>query len=421
MGTLSRAPLLAALLAFSASPAFAQETYPERVGPPTAMAGLGDSITRGFNVNTFGSRPSLSWSTGNDPTVTSHFRQLVALGSTPAAYNFAVVGADMADLNAQVSNAVSQRTATGGTIDYVTLLMGANDACRSSEETMTAVADYRARFEAALEALSSGLPDARIFVASIPDVYVLWEVLHTNETAVQAWNDFLICQSMLANPTSMEAADVERRARVRQRVVDFNQQLAEVCGGYIHCRYDQGGVYARQFAAVDVSTIDYFHPSLAGQNRLGSESWPSTFDFTDAVAPVSTWTVEANGNEDLVTLSATDNVAVRGHEYRREGDTGWTRYDEPVALPDGETLIFRAVDVNGNIEGSRSFQRGDPIPDGGPAQADAGSDTSDGGSLDGGFVDEPSSPGGCSCAAGGALPTALFGLLALLRLRRRAA
>jgi len=42
------------------------------------------------------------------------------------------------------------------------------------------------------------------------------------------------------------------------------------------CRFDGGAVAAHAFARTDISTRDYFHPSVAGQARLSSITWPTT-------------------------------------------------------------------------------------------------------------------------------------------------
>ena len=54
-----------------------------------------------------------------------------------------------------------------------------------------------------------------------------------------------------------------------------------------------------------------------------------------------------------VTLAATDNVAVSGLEYRL-GSGSWTRYSAPVTVATGTVLTYRAVDVNGNVEASKT-------------------------------------------------------------------
>lgn len=393
--------------------------YPEKVGPPASMTGLGDSITRGTNTSfqRLGDHPELSWSTGTDGGVVSHHTQLDELGAAPQTFNHAVNGARMQGIGGQVTNAIASGAG------YVTILMGGNDACRGSVDVMTDPAVYRQQFEDAMEALTAGLPDSRIFVASVPDLYVLWEVLHTNASAVQTWDGANICQSLLANPGSTDAADVARREAVRERVLAYNAILEEVCNQYLHCRYDQNAVFDVKFAAADVSTADYFHPSLAGQSRLGAETWPATFDFTDLTAPVTTATVTLSSAEALLELTATDPEGVRGIEYRTEGDTRWTRYQDALTVPADSFVFFRAVDVNGNTEAAQRYPPGTE-PDAGSIDPDDGgtAQPEDGGAepIDGG-VDPPDSPTGCGCGANGGIPIAAlaFAVAALLSRRRR--
>jgi lysophospholipase L1-like esterase len=259
--------LLAGLFA---SPATAAPAIPGR------MAALGDSITRGFNACGFYvDCPSRSWSTGSTTAINSHYLRLHAQNGSLTANNDAVTGAKMAALAGQASSAVSQQA------DYVTILLGANDACTSSESTMTSVTDFEARFRAGMNTLHNGIPNALIFVASIPDIKRLWNVGKGSASARSAWSLFGICQSMLANPTSTAAADEDRRDRVRQRVVDFNATLASVCAEYSTCRFDQNALFSYPFALSQISAWDYFHPNASGQTVLASESyarsfWPST-------------------------------------------------------------------------------------------------------------------------------------------------
>jgi lysophospholipase L1-like esterase len=244
---------------------------------PGSMASTGDSITRAFNTGPFPyvDWPPNSWSTGSSSTVNSHYRRILAANPaiTGRNYNNAVSGAEMADLDGQVSRAVAQG------VEYVTILMGANDVCASSEAAMTPVATFRAQFQHAMGTLTTGLPAAQVFAASIPDVYRLWELYRTSFTAQFVWTSARICQSMLANPWSNAPADVARRARVRQRNIDYNTQLAEVCALYIQCRFDGNAVFETAFVRSDVSPRDYFHPSLAGQAKLAAVTWSATYDF----------------------------------------------------------------------------------------------------------------------------------------------
>jgi len=242
---------------------------------PSSMASTGDSITRAYNTGVFPyvDNPSASWSTGTSSTVVSHYTRLLAKNPslTGHAYNDAKSGAKMADLNGQMATVVGQKPG------YVTVLMGANDVCTSSESTMTSVDAFRASFTQAMTTVTAGSPSTLVYVVSIPNIYQLYTVLKGNRTARSVWALFGICQSMLANPTSTSQADVDRRARVLQREEDFNTALAQVCATFNQCRFDGGAVFNTAFAASDISTRDYFHPSLAGQAKLASVSWSAGY------------------------------------------------------------------------------------------------------------------------------------------------
>jgi lysophospholipase L1-like esterase len=261
----SLAILLAAL-----SPAQAQA-----LAYPRSIASTGDSITRAFNTGwlPFTDNPAASWSTGWDSEVQSHYLRLRALNPGIAGHNYndARSGARMRDLAGQMVNAASQNA------QYVTVLMGANDVCADTEAGMTGPADFRAQFTAAMETITSRDPRARILVVSIPDIYRLWQLYKDDFLARVAWATFDICQSMLADPTSTDQVDVDRRLRVQQRNIAFNTVLADVCAQYARCKFDGNAVFNTAFSRSDVSKRDYFHPSKAGEAKLAAVTWQAGF------------------------------------------------------------------------------------------------------------------------------------------------
>lgn len=235
---------------------------------PTSMSALGDSITRGFNAcGWFYDCTGRSWSSGSYSTVNSHYRRLT-LAAPLVAYNDARTGAKAAALPGQST------TAVGRGAQYVTILIGANDACTRTVAEMTPVESFRASVSTAMATLASG-GGRSVFVASIPDVHTLWQVGRSSASARAAWSAYGICQSMLANPTSTAQADVDRRAVVRARVMDFNEVLAAECVKVTTCVYDGGAAFGYQFSLSQLSTWDYFHPNTAGQAALARVTWPS--------------------------------------------------------------------------------------------------------------------------------------------------
>jgi lysophospholipase L1-like esterase len=260
--------LLLALAVVLAAPAAASAGTPL----PNSIAGLGDSITRAADVCCwYGDHPAQSWSTGAGAFdgITSHYEHVLTLKPSIYGHNYndAKSGAKMRDLAGQAQTAASQGAR------YVTILMGGNDLCTSSTATMTSVAEFQEQFTAAMNVLATGLPaNAHVFVSSIPDIYQLWQLFHTNLAAQLVWSVAGICESML----SLNNTEADRQVGV-DREHAFNQILASVCGQYTFCRFDNNATFNYQFGVGDVSALDYFHPSLAGQAKLASLTWQQSW------------------------------------------------------------------------------------------------------------------------------------------------
>ncbi|MEU6078507.1 GDSL-type esterase/lipase family protein [Micromonospora sp. NPDC047074] len=239
-------------------------------GTPGGIAALGDSISTGFgSCLVLVSCERNSWSTGDGLRVDSVYRRL--LDRSPAirgrAHNHADPGARAAALEGQAQRAVRDR------VDHVTVLIGANDACRGGIEAMTPVKQFRAEVDRGLRVLRQGRPKARVLVVSVPDLYRLWEVGHTEARAVRAWKRG-VCPALLANPTSTDPLDRARRAAVRERIDDYNAQLVAACKAYgSRCRHDGGAAHRVRFGLDLVNPLDWFHPNAAGQDRLAEVAW----------------------------------------------------------------------------------------------------------------------------------------------------
>ncbi|MEU0934511.1 SGNH/GDSL hydrolase family protein [Embleya sp. NPDC005971] len=236
----------------------ATATVPPR---PRSMAALGDSITRGFDsCDPLQDCPDKSWATGTSADVNSHAKRLQL--PADAVFNNAATGARMSDLAGQAREAVRERA------EYVTILMGANDACRRTEAEMTSPGTFESQFRDALSVLREGLPHARVLVVSVPDLGRMWETGHDELVARTVWSLANVCQSMLEDPRSAKPDALDRRQRVRDRVTAYNAKLREVCSTWSNCRYDGGVVNTQRFGKNDVSHWDWFHPSVAGQRTL---------------------------------------------------------------------------------------------------------------------------------------------------------
>ncbi|MFD9287668.1 SGNH/GDSL hydrolase family protein [Streptomyces sp. NPDC060030] len=230
---------------------------------PASVGAVGDSITRGFDAcSVLADCPEVSWATGTDAGVRSLAVRL--LGPSKAAshsWNHAVSGARMAQLPEQMALAAKDRP------ELLTVMIGANDACRDSVELMTPVDGFRTSFEASMRQLRASAPKTQVYVSSVPDLKRLWSTGRENPLGKQIWK-LGICRSMLGDADDMGAAAVARRDAVRERVVAYNEVLRDVCARDERCRYDGGAVFDYRFTGEQLSEWDWFHPGRDGQARL---------------------------------------------------------------------------------------------------------------------------------------------------------
>lgn len=233
---------------------------------PTSMAAIGDSITAGVGASPqgFEASPEHAWSTGNvDDDVLSHYERLLAAGAPieGRSYNFAVSGATMGDAPDQARKVVANGSA------YVTILMGGNDVCASSLDTMTPVATFKRDLRATLDILARGLPQARFFVISIPNVHQLYETFKDDPIPPRVWDASGTCGAML-DPGNTDA----ERGQALQRNIDYNAALEEVCALEPRCRFDNNALFNYEFEGDHVA-IDFFHPSHRGHQAIAELTW----------------------------------------------------------------------------------------------------------------------------------------------------
>jgi lysophospholipase L1-like esterase len=246
-------------------------------GYPASMVALGDSITAGLGAClAYVACARNSWSTGDNAAIQSHYQRILEKNDAIEGHsdNLATPGAESDALDGQARRAVQLKP------QYVTVLIGANDACAGRVQSMTPVDTFREQVDKALARLKKGLPKARVLVVSIPDLYRLWQVGRENEKATEIWSRGGICPSMLADPTSTADADQARRESVRDRIDDYNTQLQQACREYgDRCRWDGGAAHRVRFEVDQLNKFDYFHPNAEGQKKLADVIYPGRFTW----------------------------------------------------------------------------------------------------------------------------------------------
>ena len=246
-------------------------------GSIATVVGAGDSISRGFDVNVtcaLKDCPQYSWSTGVGGTsgnVNSMFNRIKILNgaNTTTALNVAKTGSKVSDLDRQL------KLVPTGAKTNVNIMVGANDLCTSTTASMTTTAAFTTSFDTALSNYIARNPDAKIFVSSIPNINGLYNTFKTSSLAQLIWKQAGICPTVL----SSTAANSATRAAVASREAEFNNVLKTLCTEKFvsNCRWDNLTMYNYTYMSTDVSTVDYFHPSVLGQTNISNIAWKSGF------------------------------------------------------------------------------------------------------------------------------------------------
>lgn len=238
---------------------------------PAAVAVVGDSISLGVNAcDPQQACPAVSWATGTDASVDSIVQRLTAAsGTVPATTVLARAGANVSEAAAALGKSPAIDA------DLVLVLLGANDACTASVSAVTPVDRFAASYARVLDDIHAAAPAARVVAYSVPDLLHLWELGRTDPRAVALWNASRSCRSLLADADSDSAADTARRTAIGATITGYNAAIAAACARVSWCTSDDGALAATEFTAEDVSDVDYFHPSAAGQAALAAGAWPA--------------------------------------------------------------------------------------------------------------------------------------------------
>jgi lysophospholipase L1-like esterase len=256
---------------------------------PALLGAIGDSYSQAWSVSPAyrGDHPQFSWvvgTSGNDG-VTSILERLRALGAAPAVVNAATSGRKMSDALRQANLVVAAARKLGpGQTAYVTFELGTNDLC-ASPDPLTATATFRGQLASAIAALRAGLPTgSRVLMLPVPDFPHFREMTQADARAKAALALTPLqggCYPYLGERGTNSLADANAHR------VDYDAALEAACaditanGGKtgagttttLYCTYNESLLADSDFTIADLSTYDYFHPSLSGQARMAADAW----------------------------------------------------------------------------------------------------------------------------------------------------
>jgi lysophospholipase L1-like esterase len=235
----------------------------------TTLGVLGDSMSLGVNAcGHSGVCEQASWAMGTDSEVDSLAARIgKVVGRAPKIANGAVNGGTVATMLTTAPRVIAAKP------QLVVVLIGANDACRPSVDEMTPATQFQADYARLIDELGAALPTAHILALSVPDLNRLWQLGHGVAPVAAAWSKAPNCRSLLGNAASTAPADVERRAAVGELVDQYDSAIQRVCAQHRNCIWDGGAVHSHGFTSDEISHVDFFHPSAAGQAQIARLAW----------------------------------------------------------------------------------------------------------------------------------------------------
>lgn len=233
------------------------------------------------SVQAFESR-ELSWSTGSSEDIFSHAQRIEELsGKKIKVFNGAISGAGTWSLNEEVTNLLiwSKKNLRENAPDYVTLEIGANDACIDKGDTeSTSVAEYSSQVQSTVNKLIKENPKIKILISGIPNVPKVKRTVENSRLGLllfphckDIWKKLPYCQNILQND------DQDSLDRSEKLISSYMHELENI----VLNTNDKEGRAALKFAPEVFSypitendiSFDCFHPNKKGQALLSDITW----------------------------------------------------------------------------------------------------------------------------------------------------
>jgi len=280
--TTSEAPTQAATPTEAPTPTPTATPAPAPTTPPfpALLAAIGDSYSQAYSVSPQYryDHPQFSWvvGTAKDDGVLSLLERFGALGASPIVVDAATSGRKMIDAQRQAGLVVAAAKKLGpGQTAYVTFELGTNDLC---DFPMTGPAEFQQQMSSALTTLRTGLPaGSRILMLAVPDFPHFHEMTQADPNTRAA---LLIprtsnCPPYLGTDARTSVASSDYYLSKYNDILKADCDQMDVGAGTppIICTYNAGLLAESDFVASDLSTYDYFHPSLSGQAKMAEAAW----------------------------------------------------------------------------------------------------------------------------------------------------
>jgi lysophospholipase L1-like esterase len=256
--------LVSSIILFSPIFAFATTPWDFKEDRPYVIAAIGDSISVGTNAKNLGVNPDFSWVAG--ASIKSHRKKIEEIVGKTEFYNFASNGAGIEKLvTVQIPKVLALKE-----LDYLTILVGANDLCHWDVNNYDfRVLEFHQALNQSLQRVFRKFQNVTVLLLAPPNLVNL-KRFRTNRCQL-VWNVTKICPSLLfsrvTNEDTIKFGDMAGR---------LNSVLNDMSRSPIYgdLRFNET-LFEATFDKKDVSSIDCFHPSALGQQKISDATFDS--------------------------------------------------------------------------------------------------------------------------------------------------
>jgi lysophospholipase L1-like esterase len=251
---------------------------------PSLLAAIGDSYSQAYSVSPSYLRDHIgfSWVIGSARSdgVFSVYERFKAIGGSPVVVDAATSGRQMKDAPRQANLVVAAaKKLKSGQTAYVTFELGTNDLC-ADPYPKTDPVSFARDLATAISILRSGLPaGSRILMLPVPDFPHFRDITQANPAARA---ELALPQNINRCPPYLGGNGSFSMAEANDYLSRYDAALEGACRdiseadtptGKLYCTYNAALLAETDFQVADLSTVDYFHPSLSGQARIAAYAW----------------------------------------------------------------------------------------------------------------------------------------------------
>lgn len=247
------------------------------------LGAIGDSYSQAYSVSPRYrgyDHTANSWVVGDavGDHVYSLRERFEALGAALQVVDAAKSGTKMSDATRQAAKIVAAaRGLRAGQTAYVTFELGTNDLC---DDPNTSASTFEAQLRSAISILREGLPaGSRILLLPIPDFDHFHAITQADPAARASLAQHANSHNCAPFLGSNSPLDLDQ---ARAALAEYDAILVRVCdeiqatdgaAGRLYCRTDRRLLSEGDFTIGDLSTVDYFHPSMSGQAKMATAAW----------------------------------------------------------------------------------------------------------------------------------------------------